>query len=299
MKVKIKVPATTANMGAGFDCLGAALSLYNTIIIESWHENKVVERGNQNIRFSENNMIYKSFKFLVDITQTPCPYIKIYQNSKIPVARGLGSSSACICAGLYAGNMFLNNKFSQQQLLNFAAQLEGHPDNIAPAILGGFVISLQEDDFVYYKKSNIKKNLKFATFVPSFHLKTESSRDILPKNYSKKDTVSNIASASFFTASLFSGNYENLKIGTKDSIHQPYRLPLIKNSDDIFDISYSLGAKAVYLSGAGSAIIALIDSDNKTFKTDAIEQMIKRKTEYFYLHILSGENFGIKTEVLD
>ena len=159
----------------------------------------------------------------------------------------------------------LDYPLSPDELIDLAALIEGHPDNTAPALLGGIVTAVFDGKKVHWVKQEVFTTLKFIAIIPDFELKTEKARNCLPKEIPHKDAVFNLSRAALFSASLLTGKYENLKTAVGDRLHQPYRLPLIQNSDMIFDLAYTLGAYAVYLSGAGPTIMAIVDHNNSFF----------------------------------
>jgi homoserine kinase len=181
------------------------------------------------------------------------------------MARGLGSSSACIVGGLYGANSLLGKPLSFDELVNLAAQIEGHPDNTAPALLGGIVTAVFDGKSVHWVKQEVFTTLKFVAVIPDFELKTDAARAVLPKEIPHKDAVFNLSRAALFSASLLTGKFENLKTAVDDRLHQPFRLPLIKGANDVFEIAYTLGAYAAYISGAGPTIMTIVDHDNTYF----------------------------------
>lgn len=263
--IKIQIPATSANLGAGFDALGLALNYYNYINIEE--NDSVVIRSLDDIAVptDETNLVFESAKKVYDICGNNLKGLTIEQINNIPMARGLGSSSACIVGGLLGANTLLSNPLSPDELVDLAALIEGHPDNTAPALLGGIVTAVFDGKKVHWVKQEVFTTLKFVAIIPDFEFKTEDARNCLPKDISHKDAVFNLSRAALFSASLLTGKYENLKTAVGDRLHQPYRLPLIPNSDMVFDLAYTLGAYAVYMSGAGPTIMAIVDHDNSYF----------------------------------
>ncbi len=181
------------------------------------------------------------------------------------MTRGLGSSSACIVAGLVGANTLLGNPLSLDDLVDMAAQIEGHPDNTAPALLGGIVTAVFDGKKVHWVKQEVFTTLKFIAIIPDFELRTEKARNCIPKEISHKDAVFNLSRAALFSASLLTGKYENLRTAVDDKLHQPYRLKLIPDADEIFSLAYTLDAYAVYISGAGPTIMSIVDKDNTYF----------------------------------
>lgn len=263
--VKIQIPATSANLGAGFDALGLALNFYNYVNIEEADGVFIESLDGLKIPTDESNLVYATAKTLYDICGKPFHGLHIQQENNIPIARGLGSSSACIIAGLKGANTLLSNPLSPDEIVNLAAQIEGHPDNTAPALLGGIVTAVFDGKLVHWVKQEVHTSLKFAAMIPDFELETEEARACLPKEVSHKDAVYNLSRAALFSSSLLTGKYENLRTAVDDRLHQPYRLKLIPHAEEVFDLSYSLGAHAAYISGAGSSLMAIIDNDNHFF----------------------------------
>ncbi len=181
------------------------------------------------------------------------------------MARGLGSSSACIVAGLVGANTLLGNPLNPDEIVDLAAQIEGHPDNTAPALLGGIVTAVFDGKKVHWVKQEVYTKLKFAAIIPDFELKTEKARACLPSEVAHKDAVYNLSRAALFSASLLTGKFENLRTAVHDKLHQPYRMELIPNAREVFDIAYNHGAYGVYISGAGPTIVAIADENNTYF----------------------------------
>lgn len=270
---RIQVPATSANIGPGFDSLGLALKLYNRVWIEEADGAEISTVDGSVVPTDETNLIYKSARMLYDICGKVLPGLRIVQENNIPMTRGLGSSSACIVAGLTGANALMGGPLSKEDLVNLAAHLEGHPDNSTPAILGGLVTAVLEGDRVYSVKVPISGRLRFAAFIPDFELKTEVSRAALPMEVSHKDAVFNLSRAALMTASLFSGDLRNLAVAVEDKLHQPYRLKFIPGAKEIFALARELGACGVYISGAGPTLMAMINVTDLTFRERAEAQL--------------------------
>ena len=176
MKIKVSVPATSANVGAGFDAVGLAVTLYNTATFEESDRLDISAADGTRIPRNETNLIYRSAKSLFDRVGKKIPPLKIVQTNPIPMARGLGSSSACIIAGLLGANRMLGDVLNTQELLTLATAIEGHPDNVAPALLGGLTTSVFENGQVYSVKRDVDPSLSFAAIVPDYKLLTEAAR---------------------------------------------------------------------------------------------------------------------------
>lgn len=293
--IKIQVPATSANLGSGFDSLGLALKFYNSVIMEEFDGVDIKASDGSDIPTDENNLIYTSAKFLYDLCGRPFKGLKLVQENNIPMTRGLGSSSACIVAGLIGANALLNNPLSKDDLVNLAARLEGHPDNSTPAILGGLVTAVFDGNRVYSVKVPISGRLKFAAFIPDFELKTEVARAALPKEVPHKDAVYNLSRAALMTASLFSGRLDNLRIAAGDKLHQPYRLKFIEGAQDIFSLANKIGAYAAFISGAGPTLMAMVNVTDLMF-TDRAEKELAKSFPHWKLKMLDCDEVGATVE---
>ena len=203
--------------------------------------------------------MYRSARGLFEKVGKKIPPLKIVQTNPIPMARGLGSSSACIIAGLLGANRMLGDVLNTQELLTLATAIEGHPDNVAPALLGGLTSSVFEDGVVYSVKRDVDQSLCFAAIVPDYKLLTEAARAALPKQVAHKDAVYNLSRAALVPAAFCEGRHDLLGIATEDKLHQPYRMPLMPGSREVFALAKQCGAKAVYVSGAGSTVMAVAE----------------------------------------
>lgn len=265
--IKIKVPASTANIGAGFDCFGMALNLYNEFEIgETKGSLTFLENGQPSSIMSKDNLIYLSMmqSFRKYGHEPEGLYINVTKTN-VPVSRGLGSSAACIAAGLLAANYLMDNIMTEQEMLNMAANIEGHPDNVVPAIKGGFDVSMCCDENVIYSKIDVPKDLSFAAMIPDFKMDTSKCREILPQSYSREDCIFNISRASLLICSLWNRDFSKLKNCFQDKIHQPYRGALIEKLQDIFEKADEFGSLGEFISGSGSTLIAVIDENNTDF----------------------------------
>lgn len=263
--IKVTVPATSANLGSGFDSLGLALTMYNTIYLEEYDGIDIASLDEVEVPTDESNLIYSSAKRIYEILDKPFKGLKIRQKNDIPMARGLGSSSACLVGGLMGANALLGNALTKDELINLSAAIEGHPDNTTPAILGGLVTCAVDHGKVYSVSVPVDGHAKFVALIPPETLKTSHARSVLPQTVSRENSVFNLSRAALMTASLFSGRLENLKIATDDMLHQPFRMGLIKGADTAFRVAYETGAYGVYISGAGSTVMAIVDEKDDTF----------------------------------
>lgn len=277
--IEIRVPATSANIGPGFDCLGIALNLYNRYFIEEIKEGLIIEGCDKEFA-NENNLIYTSMKKCFRKVGYNYKGIKIKIEHDIPVSRGLGSSAACILGGIIGANEIAGRVLSKDEILQLATEIEGHPDNVAPALFGGMMVSLLEDNRVYHSRIEIAKGLKFLALIPDFKLSTEESRAILPKKIPYKDGVFNVGRVSLMISTLINGQFDLIKIACKDSLHQKYRGSLIEDYDMIMKYCESLDSFGVFLSGAGPTIMVILKEVNDSFYNDIVSYLSRLKNSW-------------------
>ncbi|MBR7038489.1 MAG: homoserine kinase [Oscillospiraceae bacterium] len=263
--ITLQIPATSANLGAGFDALGLALQFYNKVEMEESDTIDIASLDDTSVPTDERNLIYISAKDLYEVCGRKLPGLFLRQTNTIPMTRGLGSSSACIVAGLVGANTLLGSPLGTDDLVDLAAQIEGHPDNIAPALLGGIVTAVFDGRRVHWVKQEVYTKLRFVALIPDFELPTEKARACLPQTVSLKDAVYDLSRAALFSASLLTGKFENLRTAVHDKLHQPYRMALIPHAREVFDIAYAHGAYAAYISGAGPTVMAIADEENEFF----------------------------------
>ena len=256
--VKIKVPATSANLGPGFDSIGIAVSLYLTIEVigtaEKWHVFHDLGHGLSNSK--SNLVVSTALKIAPNLT----PH-ELKMTSDIPVTRGLGSSSSAIVAGIELANQLAGLNLTDQQKIDYAAEMEGHPDNVAPAIYGDLVIgSSVNDKFIAIQAPF--PDLSLVAYVPAYELKTSDSRGVLPNNIAFANATHASAIGNTFVASIFTKKYQELgKLIEADMFHEPYRQKLVPEFLPIRKIAHEVGALATYLSGAGPTVMTIIDAD--------------------------------------
>jgi homoserine kinase len=291
---KLQIPATSANLGAGFDALGLALTYYNYVEMEESDRIDITSADGQEIPTDEKNLIYISAKDLFAVCGKRLNGLKLVQTNNIPMARGLGSSSACIIAGLVGANKMLGDPLTKDDLVNLSAQIEGHPDNTAPALLGGIVTAVFDRRKVQWVKQEVFTKLKFVAIIPDFELKTEKARACLPQEISHKDAVFNLSRAALFSASLLTGKFENLRTAVDDKLHQPYRMELIPNCKEVFDIAYTHGAYASYISGAGPTVMAIVDEENTYFAGKVKFSLDNAGLKGWQVHEFHIDNEGTK-----
>ena len=296
MKIKVSVPATSANIGSGFDALGLAVTLYNTVTFAASEGLDISSADGTRIPRGESNLVYRSAKGLFEKVGKQIPPLKITQTNPIPMARGLGSSSACIAAGILGANALLGGPLEEKDILTFATKLEGHPDNVAPALLGGFVVSAYDEGHVYSLKKTIAPGITFAAFIPDFKLLTEKARAALPKMVSHADAVYNLSRAALLATAFCEERYDFLPVAAKDSLHQQYRLPLIEGGEAVFALADGLGALATFISGAGPTILSVVRTAEANVFFERAQAALESDEElaHFTLHRFVADNEGAK-----
>jgi len=258
MKITIKVPATSANLGPGFDALGLALDLWNETIIAPAKEFAVKINGEGANRLSsgKNNLIVRVAQRLAERVGKQLPPFHAECNNQISLSSGMGSSAATIVTGLLAGNALFENPLSKEEILNLASEIEGHPDNVAPALLGGLVVSTVEAGKVIARQIPIAVDVCITIALPDFYISTKQARAALPRKVSVKNAVYNISRAVLVTEAFRTGDLSLLGKTMTDKLHQPYRLKLIPGAWSALEAAKEAGAAAVALSGAGPSLIA-------------------------------------------
>lgn len=291
--IKVKVPASSANMGAGFDTLGVALNLYSRLEIEETDGGlEIITKNHPNMAADDkSNLVYRSMQRVFDEVGFHPKGLKIVQDSKIPMTRGLGSSSACIIGGMLGANALSGRTLSYRDIIKLAADMEGHPDNVTPALFGGFCVSAYDGGEVLYKSIKLKNDLTFAAMSPDYFVATKKSRGVLPDEVPLRDAAHNIARASLLQAGLATGDYELLRAGVDDRIHQPFRKSSVDGFDEIFDMTYRSGALATYLSGSGPTIMSIVRGSGKSFKKD-MERFFRNNSHGWTCMLLECDNVG-------
>jgi homoserine kinase len=289
---KVIVPATTANMGPGYDALGMALQLHNVYQIEEDISGGVQIEDESGIPLEEN-LVYNVMKKVLDEYGHQLDNIKISTKTQIPISRGLGSSAACIVAGMMIANYFLDNTLSVQDMIQIGTEIEGHPDNIVPALVGGMAVSVYEGGSVISSKVNIPENLRFAVMIPDFSISTYEARKVIPQKYTRDECVFNIARVAMLAAVMNNGEIEKLRVAMKDKIHQPYRGQLIPEMDNIFYMAQNLGSKAEVISGSGSTLMAIIDKQNIKFE-EAMKKGLKNLKGDWKIKVLEPDILGAR-----
>ena len=265
--IKVRVPATSANLGPGFDSLGIALNIYNEYEFELKESKGLFFEGFEEEFQNEDNIIFMAIKKVFDKYDFKFNGIRIkIIKQDIPISRGLGSSSSCIVAGLIGAFALMNMEINRDEILSLAVDIEGHPDNVCPAIFGGLVSTIMVDNKKpLYNCVEVIDGIKFIALIPRFKLSTEKARAILPKEVLFGDCIYNVGRAALLISCFSNGNYALLKEATKDRIHERFRSKLIDNFDKVYNKSLELGALSCFLSGAGPTLMAIVDNKDISF----------------------------------
>ncbi|MDD9269845.1 homoserine kinase [Paenibacillus sp. GCM10023248] len=261
-KVRVKVPASTANLGPGFDSLGMALNLYAWIdmAISDHTTIRLIGDQMQGIPTDKTNLIYKVAQMVFQEAGVVHPELAISMYSDIPLTRGLGSSASAIVGALAGANALIGNKLSAYELFQIASRLEKHPDNVGASLYGGIVVAFWDGEKAESIRIEPDANLEVLVAIPAFQLSTEKARGVMPKQVPMKDAVFNLSHSSLLVAALATGNLEMIRHAMKDALHQPYRAALIPGMEKLLEEAEHHGALGVALSGAGPTMLALVDA---------------------------------------
>lgn len=297
--LRIRVPATSANFGPGFDVLGVALSLFNEMEVEKASGVFDFEWEDGSTFGDEENLVLTTMANVFALFNFKVPGYKIRSKScAIPVSRGLGSSAASIVAGIYAANYLMGGKMTKDEISALATKFEGHPDNVVSCIEGGMVISaVGENGEIMSSQVNIAPGLKLVVMVPDYKLSTRMARSVLPDTYSRADMVYNVSHAALLVTSLCRGEFGKLRVALGDRIHQPYRLRLIPGAEAVFDICRRAGSLGEFISGAGPTLIALVPEEDTDF-AERIRPQLDEQVLQWKIYELEICHSGVSLEVM-
>jgi homoserine kinase len=258
---EVSVPATTANIGSGFDCLGAALSLHNIFEFSLSTDCLTITasgEGADKVERDETNLVYRAIAKFYQHIDRPIPAIAFHTNTAIPLSRGLGSSATAIVGGLFGANLLAGSPLDRNALLDIAIAMEGHPDNVAPALLGGCqLIASNQAGGWEFCDLQWHESIGLAVAIPDFELSTAKAREVLPKQFAMQDAVFNASHLALLTHGIQTGNASWLKAGLQDRLHQPYRQSLITGMADVQASAIAAGAYGMVISGAGPTLLSL------------------------------------------
>ena len=276
--IQVFAPATTANLGPGFDCLGMTLDIWNRLEVYAdsrefgGHDIEIIGEGAGELEVGPGNLVYRAMQFLFREAGKEMPSVHLRCHNEIPLSRGMGSSAAAIALGLLAANTWCgrdfgsenNDGFSSNELLEMAATIEGHPDNVAAAMLGGLRLVVTEDDKIFTAPVSVPPGIRAVLFIPDYRIGTHDARSVVPQTFPRADAVYNMARASLLVAAMAGNHPEYLAQATKDRLHQPYRRELFPAMQLLFRAAMDAGALGVFLSGSGSTVLALTQGREMT-----------------------------------
>lgn len=258
-RVRVRVPASTSNLGPGFDVMGMALQIYNTLTVERTDGGVEITASGEaaeELCMVEESVVVRAINTACRAWGEEIPGLRIHLENQVPLARGLGGSSTAVIGGILAAAALSGRSLSLEEILTLALPLEGHPDNITPSLVGGLTISLVEEGQVHFLQVPVPPELQAVVCVPDMRLSTQLARDVLPKEVPLQDAIYNMHALAFLVSGLFMKRPEVMAMGMKDRLHQPYRVPLLPAMEPIFQAALEAGAVGAALSGAGSTIFA-------------------------------------------
>ncbi|MGB1253162.1 MAG: homoserine kinase [Candidatus Promineifilaceae bacterium] len=264
--VKVIVPATSANLGPGFDAIGLALTLYNHFtlsVLPAGLEFTFFGKGRDILFANERNYVYQAALRVFDKIGEHPPGLHISIFNNIPIASGLGSSSTAIVGGMVGANALMGNPLSRHDLLELATEMEGHPDNVMPAICGGLTLGIMDKRGLFAEEIAVPNDMRVVIVRPDFAMPTKEARAVLPTSLSQSDVVFNLSRTPLLLRALEQGNYAKLGVAMQDRIHEPYRLPLIVGAEAALAAAEANGAAGVALSGAGPSLIAFAHDNHE------------------------------------
>ncbi len=298
--LRIRVPATTANLGAAFDAVGLALQLYLTLEVHELTEgpSRIEFHGEDAhlIPTDDSNLIWRTMIDLAEEAEASLPFFALSAENEIPITKGLGSSASARLAAAAAVNFFCDLDWESQKLLEVATAREGHPDNVAPSLYGGLVASVSGER-ILCSRSDFPSDWTIVTVTPDYELRTELARSVLPPQIPREDAVFNVQRTAFLMAQLVQGRREGLREAMSDRLHQQYRSELLPGLKEVLDMPCCEGLLGVALSGAGSTVVAFADSHEAEIgaRISGIfsSHGLKNKTR-----LLKADNTGLLLEIL-
>ena len=279
-QVTVRVPATTANLGPAFDCIGMALCIWNEIDVRLGETIRptvrITGQGEDSLPQDASNLVYRAYSRLLQETGRSLPVPVITCRNEIPLERGLGSSAAAIVGGLVAANHLAGSPLSPQEIMPLAVELEGHPDNVAPALLGGIRIIVPGPESLITAPVPLPADLRAVLFIPEVSISTAAARAVMPATVSLNDALFNVGRTALLVNALTTGRLQDLKAATEDRLHQPYRSHLLPAMRLIIQEALKGGALGAFVSGSGSTVLALAQGQEMSVAYEMAE--MARKT---------------------
>ena len=288
--IKVTLPCSSANIGPGFDCLGIAFDIYNSFTFEESTMNEFI--GFHDRYCDESNLVYKAFKWTLARLNKPAKKVKITFKGDIPPAHGLGSSSTCIIAGVIAAYEFSEIEWGKNDIAYFASLFEGHSDNVAACLYGGFTSSIIFQESLIVKNFPVSEKYKFFALIPNFELSTKLSREAVPKTTLLVNAKRNLANVSMLMKAFETGDSQLLSVASSDYLHQPYRGMLISGYFQIYQECINSNVDAVFLSGAGPTMLAVATNDVKK----CLEGIVSKQSTEWKIVPLKIDYEGMKIE---
>ena len=293
--VRVTVPATSANMGSGYDSIGIALELYNVIDLAENDHIDISDKNGQYVPQDESNLIYQCAKRVYDECGKPLSGLTIVEDCAIPQTRGLGSSSACTVAGIMGAAALTGRIVGRAEAVSIATEMEGPPDNVAPAIMGSLVCSFTpRGELPNCIRYNVNPNLRFVTVIPPYEVKTEEARKIVPQEVPLSTAVWQMGRISGLTRGLESGDVRLIAAACDDKIQEPYRRELIPDYDEVRDVCLNGGAATLWISGSGSTLMAVTDDG---LVAESLRARLQSMHPDFQVHVLECDTQGVRIQL--
>ncbi|MFD1178654.1 homoserine kinase [Paenibacillus puldeungensis] len=285
--VRVKVPASTANLGPGFDTLGMALSLYFYIEMKPAESTVFHLHGQDMAGLPEDksNLVYTVAQMVFAEAGVALPELEISMYSDIPLTRGLGSSASAIVGALFAANLLIGSPFDRGKLFDMATAIEHHPDNVGASLFGGLITAIWDGSHAEYLRIDPPADLDVLVAIPDFQLSTSKAREALPTQISLSDAVYNVSHVSLLTAAFVANRLDLISSAMRDRIHHPYRAALVPGLSRILEEAAEHGALGAALSGAGPTVLALVDRRRQK----------EGELESFLLGVLKEQGIAAKT----
>ena len=290
--ISLRVPATSANLGPGFDALGLAVSLTLEVQANLSEMDTFRYRGEGALPNSADNLVHKGFLAAYAEVGERAPRVMFEVNNPIPLARGLGSSSAALVAGIAAADAFLGGALGRDGVFQLAARLEGHPDNVGPAVYGGFTVAARREDGTYLcERLQVPETWQLLFGVPDFELPTSEARAVLPESYSRADLIFNAGRTALWSLAVAQDKPELLRVASQDRVHEPFREPLVPGLAKCRASLLEAGAYAAFLSGAGPTVGVVCNSETKAVCQRVLQSFVGEFGKV--LNLTAGEGYAV------
>lgn len=292
--IKVQVPATSANLGPGYDCLGIALDEYCTVSFDVIDKGLEIT-GCEAAYCNEDNLIYQAFLKGLAYLNEHVSGLRMHVDTNIPYARGMGSSATCIVAGLTGANALFGHRMNKYEIFDLATQMEGHPDNVAPAIFGGLTVSFMDQEKPNMIRYGVKKDLIFVTMIPDFEVSTKKAREVLPNQMSYAQAVYQMGRTAALAKAIEIGNGLIISKACNDQMQEPYRKNLIPAYDEVKALCKECGTLTMFISGSGSTMMALTQQEEIA---DSLIAQLKQRYPSWDYRKLHATYDGSRDEVM-